>query len=118
MKTTLLILGLLSLTGSNAFSQSNKDIDPSYSIYNYKHANKADYARKHQLNKQATLGEIMVVQNDNYKQSNRRVRVMKVGAVAKNDKYKTYPNYKHPVNKVDPTPLDTDENYNTASLNP
>ena len=100
MKTTLLILGLVSLTGSYAFSQSNKDIDPGYSVHNYKHPNKASYAKKHQLTTPLALNEIMVVQNDQYKQHNRKVRIARIGVVTKNDKAKPYPNYKHQVPSV------------------
>jgi hypothetical protein len=42
--------------------------DPTYSIHNYKHPNKAAYARLHNLDRCIPLEKTMVIENDNYKQ--------------------------------------------------
>lgn len=117
INTILLILGFLGLTGSHAFCQSKVDNDPSYSVNNYKHPNKVAYAKKNKLQGLLTVPEIMVVQNDNYKQSNRRVSVLKTGTVVSNDRYRAYPNDKHP-KKSEAAPLNVEENQNAVVTKP
>ena len=85
-----LFMTVLSLV---TFAQG-KSLDPSYSAYNYKHPDKAAYAKKHNLDNPAKVGQIQVLQAENYKQSNRRTLSMKAGAVTRYDKFKVYPNYK------------------------
>ena len=93
MKSIFLAL-FMTVSGFAAFGQ-DKSIDPSYSAYNYKHPNKAEYAKKHNLDNPTKFGQIEVVQADNYKQSHRLTRSMKAGAITRYDKFKVYPNYKH-----------------------
>jgi len=95
MKVPSIILGLTMISCVTAFGQSKVDNDPSYSAYNYKHPNKAAYAKVHNLDNPVTVGSIEVTQNENYKQSNKSVTSKKVGVVTKGDKDKKYPNYKH-----------------------
>lgn len=44
------------------------DRDPTYSVSNYKHPNKAAYARTHNLDRVVRLKKRATAQNDNYKQ--------------------------------------------------
>ena len=97
MRTVLFALILIAWVAHDSVGQNKVDNDPTYSAYNYKHLNKAAYAKKHNLDKAATLGVIEVVQNDNYKQANRRTKSNKLGAVVREDKNRVYPNYKHQV---------------------
>lgn len=54
-----LIMGAyLFLVGGIAFGQNKSAIDPSYSTNNYKHSNKAAYARKHKLDKSIKLTQV------------------------------------------------------------
>ena len=93
MKSIFLALFMTALTFVT-FGQ-DKSIDPSYSAYNYKHPNKAAYAKKHNLDHPTKIGQIEVLQADNYKQTHRRTLSMKAGAITRYDKFKVYPNYKH-----------------------
>lgn len=96
MKLGILVLGL-SMLSSIAFGQRNVDVDPSYSAYNYKHPNKAAYAKKHNLDKPVTVGQIEVTHAEDYKHSHRVTTSRKIGVVTTNDRDKRYPNYKHPI---------------------
>ena len=95
MKSIVLTLGFATLLVTQSFSQDKVGNDPHYSAYNYKHPNKAAYAKEHNLDGTNSVDQIEVVQNDNYKQSNRKVSSTKSGVITKNDKNKVYPNYKH-----------------------
>ena len=94
MKILATFLGLAMMTSVTAFGQSKVDSDPSYSAYNYKHPNKAAYAKKHSLDNPVTVGTIEVTENENYKQSSSLVTTNKLGVVSVGDKDKVYPNYK------------------------
>lgn len=94
MKTLATFLGLAMITSVTAFGQNKVDNDPSYSAYNYKHPNKAAYAKEHNLDNPVTVGTIEVTENENYKQSNSLVTTNKLGVVSVGDKDKVYPNYK------------------------
>ena len=95
MKILAIVLGLALTTSVTAFGQSRVDKDPSYSAYNYKHPNKAAYAKVHNLDNPVTVGTIETTQNENYKQNNTKVTSKKIGVETKGDKDKKYPNYKH-----------------------
>jgi hypothetical protein len=94
MKTLATFLGLAMITSVTAFGQNKVDNDPSYSAYNYKHPNKAAYAKEHNLDNPVTVGTIEVTENENYKQSNSMVTSNRLGVVSVGDKDKVYPNYK------------------------
>ena len=94
MKTLATFLGLAMIASVTAFGQNKVDNDPSYSAYNYKHPNKAAYAKEHNLENPVTVGTIEVTENENYKQSNSLVTTNKLGVVSVGDKDKVYPNYK------------------------
>jgi hypothetical protein len=95
MKKIFLTFGFAGILAIQSLSQSKVENDPQYSVYNYKHPNKAAYAKKHNLDNTNSASQIDVVQSDNYKQSNRKVASRKFGVISKNDKNKPYPNYKH-----------------------
>jgi hypothetical protein len=95
MKILTIVLGLALITSVTAFGQAKTDKDPSYSAYNYKHPNKAAYAKVHNLDNPVTVGTIEVTQNENYKRSNTKVTSRKGGVITTGDKDKKYPNYKH-----------------------
>ena len=102
MKTSaIIIIGLITVSGFQAYSQNNKSIDPGYSAYNYKHPNKAAFAKKNNSDEALTVGVIQVTQNENYKQSNTVVTSNKLGVVSSGDKDKGYPNYKRPQINID-----------------
>ena len=48
MRQSIMVAGLM-LMSSLVFGQKRVDVDPSYSVNNYKHANKATYAKKHMI---------------------------------------------------------------------
>jgi hypothetical protein len=83
-------------SGFQAYSQKTKPMDPGYSAYNYKHPNKAAYAKEHNLDEAITVGVVQVTQNENYKQGNSQVTSNKLGVVSNGDNDKVYPNYKRP----------------------
>jgi hypothetical protein len=45
------MFGFAGIVMIQSLSQSNVERDPPYSVYNYKHANKAAYAKKRSLDK-------------------------------------------------------------------
>mgnify|MGYP003575351969 CR=1 FL=1 len=94
MKSIFLTL-FMAVLSVITFAQDKVRTDPSYSAYNYKHPNKAAYAKKHNLDNPARAGQIEVAQADNYKQSHRKTISTKFGVISRYDKYKIYPNYKH-----------------------
>ena len=55
------------MVSSLGFGQKRVDVDPSYSVNNYKHANKAAYAKKHNLDKSVQLQIVLVSENGDYK---------------------------------------------------
>lgn len=87
------------LMSSLVFGQKRVDVDPSYSVNNYKHANKATYAKKHNLDKSVQLQTVLVADNGDYKHPvaiNRAVPTRKATfSVAKDDK--TGRTEKHPL---------------------
>lgn len=86
----LMMAACLMMVSSLVFSQKRVDVDPSYSVNNYKHANKAAYAKKHNLDKPVKLQTVLVSENGDYKHPvtiNRAVTTRKsTFSVAKDDK--------------------------------
>ena len=93
MKKTILA-GAMILAVNFAFGQ-RVDRDPTYSIHNYKHPNKAAYARKH-LDRSIALEMVDVHGNHNYKQPFNNAPTTKKGAVASRKMDKSTKSYKHP----------------------
>ena len=113
MKILATFLALAMMTSVTAFGQSKVGNDPTYSAYNYKHPNKAAYAKEHNLDNPATVGTIEVTDNENYKQSNSLVTTTKLGVVSVGDKDKVYPNYKRQQMNLD---KQNDQNINGEPL--
>ena len=91
----ILLVSALFLAGTIAFGQSKVDNDPSYSVHNYKHPNKAAYAKKHKKDKSLTLTTNKTKSKENYKnQFSKPSESEKV--VVKTRKEKTNKSYKHP----------------------
>jgi hypothetical protein len=90
----ILILSFMVGTAHIAFSQSH---DPSYSVHNYKHPNKAEYARKHKLDKSTEFPTGTAEQNDNYKQQFGNSKPVEK-AIVETDRRNNKANrsYKHP----------------------
>jgi hypothetical protein len=68
------------MVGTLAFGQ--KQVDPSYAANNYKHANKAAYARKHNLDKSPELKLVSVTDNGDYKHPGRKAKATKKAALS------------------------------------
>jgi len=64
----ILMIALIVVTAQVSWGQRINH-DPSYSMNNYKHPNKAAYAKEHNLDRAVKLEKSTVLQNDNYKQA-------------------------------------------------
>jgi hypothetical protein len=99
MKHTL-ILTLLLGCGFSGWSQNDKRInDPTYSVHNYKHPNKAAYAKKYNLDNSTFLETSPVASNNNYKQPHNKPSVKSSGVgiqSTKPSRDKRNQSYKHP----------------------
>jgi hypothetical protein len=96
----ILILTFLLGCGFSGICQNSKRInDPTYSTHNYKHPNKAAYAKEHNLDNSAFLETASVASNDNYKQPHNK-RIVKSSGVGiqstKPLRDKRNQSYKHP----------------------
>ena len=92
----ILIFSCMILGGHIAFSQSPKN-DPTYSENNYKHPNKAAWAREHKRDKATEFATGTVEQNENYKQQfNQPKASEKAIIISKPDHNKSRKSYKHP----------------------
>ena len=93
----VLILALMILGGHAAFSQDAAKNDPSYSKHNYKHPNKAAYAKKHNLDNSTEIKSGKVKRNDDYKHSfNKPVESEAPVVKTKTEKDNKRRSYKHP----------------------
>jgi hypothetical protein len=95
----LLIAGFFFACAITAFSQNGRvNHDPSYSASNYKHPNKAAYARKHNLDNSTAMLTVSGNYRDNYKQPYNKAVVTSRAAVTatKMDRKKRNASYKHP----------------------
>lgn len=93
----LLILTLMILGGHAAFSQKSVKNDPSYSMHNYKHPNKAAYAKKHNLDDANEIKLSKVKRNDDYKHGfNKPASSEKPVIKTKTEKDRSRKSYKHP----------------------
>ena len=84
------------LVANLAFAQKGVDTDPSYSVNNYKHPNKAAYAHKHKLGNPIELQTAKVVENRNYKNPYNKTAVVSKGSFATAKEDKRGRNEKHP----------------------
>ena len=91
----ILMMAILVMTGGFAFGQRSVN-DPSYSVNNYKHPNKAKYAKEHRLDKSTELTRITVDQNTNYKQPYTKEKTKKFALAPQTAGKKSGTSYKHP----------------------
>lgn len=93
MKHILSTLSLMILGGTLALAQNN---DPSYSVNNYKHPDKAAYAKKNKMDNTSSVVVNVEGQNDNYKQTFRKQEVSEKAVVKTRSRDKKNRSYKHP----------------------
>jgi hypothetical protein len=91
----LMIASILTLVTSLTFGQKRLEHDPSYSIHNYKHPNKAAYAKEHNLDKSENLKAVNVLESSDYKHPMNR-RMEKKYSITTQAKTKQRGSYKHP----------------------
>lgn len=91
----ILMIAMLVVMGGFAFGQRTKN-DPSYSVHNYKHPNKAKYAREHGLEKSTELMPVMADQPENYKQPYTKEKTKKFALASPGASKKSGNSYKHP----------------------
>ena len=90
------LVGALLLVCQEVFCQKRVDRDPSYSANNYKHPNKAAYAKAHNLDNSIVLSTVAVTEHLNYKQPfSKKVTSNKSVFVTKKVEKSTV-SYKHP----------------------
>ncbi|HEY8935664.1 MAG TPA: hypothetical protein VIM65_10610 [Cyclobacteriaceae bacterium] len=87
---------IIMAAGQLAFSQTRIQPDPTYSVGNYKHPNKALYAKEHNLNKSTKLETVEAADNSNYKTPYSTKKVKKAAVVVSSDKSASRGSYKHP----------------------
>jgi hypothetical protein len=93
----LALIGVMIVATQVAFSQNKVDKDPSYSANNYKHPNKAAYAKEHNLDNSVFLETSTVIQTENYKQPyNKTVSSNKPSLAVNAVDKKSTKSYKHP----------------------
>lgn len=79
------------------YSQKGVQHDPSYSVHNYKHPNKAAYAKKHKLDKNVVIETEPVKGNEDYKHRfNKPEKTNKSVIRVKTGRDKSNKSYKHP----------------------
>jgi hypothetical protein len=93
----LLILSSLILMVNAASGQRSVDRDPTYSVHNYKHPNKAAYAKKHHLDRSIELENTVVIGNANYKQHSNSSVASTKAVISVNKPDKSRKSYKHPL---------------------
>src|SRR5690242_13373626 len=91
----VLIMSFLLVSAHVAFCQQEIKNDPTYSANNYKHPNKAAYAREHNLDNSIFLPTATVSLTANYKQPYNKIET-KVTALPVRRVEKTMKSYKHP----------------------
>lgn len=89
------MIAFLVTMGSFAFGQRSMS-DPSYSVNNYKHPNKAKYAKEHGLDKSTELTSVTVNRNENYKQPYTTEKTKKFALTSQVASKKSGTSYKHP----------------------
>jgi hypothetical protein len=92
----LILLSAMFLAGTFAFGQNRFDNDPSYSVHNYKHPNKAAYAQKYKKDKSLKVTIVSAKKNDNYKQTFSKAADSEKAVMKEGRRVKTNRSYKHP----------------------
>lgn len=91
------LIGLVALFSVNlAIGQTVPKNDPTYSAQNYKHPNKAAYAKKHMVSPSTTFDVTSVIVNENYKHPNKRAAKKKATIPTDNVANRSNRSYKHP----------------------
>ena len=91
----ILIMSFLMVSAHVAFCQQEGKNDPTYSVNNYKHPNKAAYAREHNLDNSIMLETATVSLSANYKQPYNKIETNVTALPAKRVE-KSTKSYKHP----------------------
>src|SRR3954463_15707405 len=92
----IVMLSCLTLASGLAFGQKAVDHDPTYSVNNYKHPNKAAYARKHNLDKSVELPIVASEENRDYKHPGNKKITTTSPAFGTGKTSNTRASYKHP----------------------
>ncbi len=95
MRRIAILVGL-TMASSLVFGQKGVEHDPSYSVNNYKHLNKAVYARKHNLNKSVEIPVVAAEENRDYKHPQSKNIATTSPAFATRKATNTGASYKHP----------------------
>jgi hypothetical protein len=95
MKKIAVILALVA-SFQIAFGQDKSKHDPTYSMDNYKHPNKAAHATKHQSKKRNQLETVSVSVVENYKQPTSK-KVQNVASIEARKEIKKDISSKHPM---------------------
>ncbi|OOG77889.1 hypothetical protein [Algoriphagus sp. A40] len=91
------IIGLVALFSMNlAIGQTVPKNDPTYSASNYKHPNKAAYAKKHMVSQSTTFDITSVIVSENYKHPDMRTARKKAILPSDNVATRSNRSYKHP----------------------
>jgi len=88
-------MSFLMVSAHVAFCQQEVKNDPTYSVNNYKHPNKAAYAREHNLDNSIFLTTSTASLTSNYKQPYNKVETNATAIPAKRVE-KSTKSYKHP----------------------
>lgn len=88
----VMTLAVAMALGTIAFGQKNTD--PSVSANNYKHANKAAYAKKNNIDKTTELSMAPVADNADYKHPGRKTKSVRKATIAVGT---GSTNHKHPL---------------------
>jgi hypothetical protein len=96
MMRRMMMVGVIMVIGHVACGQKAVIRDPTYSANNYKHPNKAAYARLIGLDKSTKLETTSVTQSDNYKQPYSGTKATTKFAIAQAQEKKRGSSYKHP----------------------
>ena len=91
----ILMMSFLMVSAHVALCQQEGKNDPTYSVNNYKHPNKAAYAREHNLNNSIMLETATVSLSANYKQPYNKIEANATALPARRVE-KSTKSYKHP----------------------
>lgn len=90
------VVSLLSILTTFAFAQK-QTVDPSYSTHNYKHANKAAFASKRNLDKIVPLKATLVQGGGEYKHRHNQTLFVVKGSANTGKPAQYRRGYKHPL---------------------
>ncbi len=79
-----------------SFAYAQKS-DPLYSASNYKHPDKAEYAKKHNLDRRTKLGSVTVESNTDYKHPKAKKTSARKSTIASSRGMNPAASHKHPL---------------------